>query len=268
MNKTFIFDLDDTLIRTQHLYKFPQVELASVIENKLGYYAVNLSEISGILDEMEKKNLDFFNKEKNNKYSKERYPKSFEDTFKYFCNKHNLDYTQKEINKVRSIANKAFNIKKEIIEDAEEVLNFLKGQGDELILYTKGDNMIQEEKIRINQLYQWFPKKNQDYFIVNDKNVNNLKEIIDKEKKRNFFLVDNSINSIGLAYLVGINGILIPFETWWHESNKKNKTKKEIKKDFLKKSLFYDEFKTLSDIKTNYNMIKAPPEQLILTFSK
>ena len=253
MNKIFIFDLDDTLIKTQHLYKFSQVKLEWFIEKKLGYDAVEPISILKILDEMEDKNIEFFKKEKGNMFCVERYPKSCEDTYKYFCDRYNKDYTQNE---------------KLLHEDVPEVLEYLKSIGDIIKICTRGEDNPQEEKIKVNGLDKWFPKKNQDYFIVNDKKIKNLEKVIGTSDKRRVFLVDNSIWPIQSAWAAGINGIYIPRETWKYEECKDEKFKEQLKKSFIREGLTFFEFSKILYIKTNYNMIKAPPEQLTFTFSK
>lgn len=267
MNKIFVFDLDDTLIKTQHLYKFSQVKLASFIQKKLGYHAVELSFISRILDEMEDKNVELFKKEKENIFCAERYLKSCEDTYKYFCDKYDEDYTQNEIKKIRHIGKEALKVEKLLYENVSEVLDYLENMGDTIKICTRGEDNPQEEKIKVNGLDKWFPRKNQDYFIVNDKKIKNLEKVIGTSDRRQVFLIDNSIWPIKQALLAGINGVYIPRETWKYEDCKDEKFKEELKGEFIKKGLVFFEFSEILDIKTNYKIIKAPPEQLTFTFS-
>jgi FMN phosphatase YigB (HAD superfamily) len=256
MKKIFIFDLDDTLISTQHLYKLPQPKLASAIMHKLNENAVELKEIADFLDYTDKKNFDIFNKKGRNPYSLERYVLSFQETFEHFCNEYKVSYNEKEVKQIRGLAERISQTGKLVKKDTYKVLNYLKNiKKDKIMLLTRGEDNFQKNKIQVNGLYEYFDER--DCYIKSDKNAKTIEKVVDGLDRDKVFLVDNAPESIQKGGIVGINGILIPCKTWNHESYNNKPCIQKIREDFMINKLTFLKFNNIKDIIKNYDKIKA-----------
>ncbi len=270
--KTFIFDLDDTLIYTSYQFLIPQFKLGDYIIRKINLNHKDLEITKRILN-LTKEEI----KEENNKsllqrfdnppllkkiiekqeeldiqqvkelvtkgenpFGIDRFPETFVRTLDYFCNVYNLSYSVHEEDLVRSFGYETFYVQKDFMPGAEEVLNFLKKRGDELILLTKGDYNWQNKKIEVHSLKDWF----KEIHIVDEKNAKILETIIGLKDKSSIYKVGNSLKSdIIPALEIGINGIYVPFETWGYE----------IPEEIIEKKFFT--FKNLFDLIENYDFI-------------
>lgn len=244
--KTFIFDLDDTLIYNTYHYFMPQVKLCEFIlkkidsnhkEVKVAKKMLNLSRaeilyesidsifemfgnpkfMRSVLDKEVEIDVEAVKKlmEKGaNPFSCNRFPNSFARTLEYFCKTHSRFYSENDLEIVKSYGCEAFFVKKEFMPGAEEVLDFLKAKGDELILLTKGDPRWQREKIECHGLDKWF----KEVHIVDNKTPNILEDLVKGRDKAKTYKVGNLLKSdVNPALKAGINAIYVPFETWKYE---------------------------------------------------
>ena len=210
MEKTFIFDYDDTLAPNQHYYNYAQLDFAGYVIDKLGYKSPDAQSIINIQVEIDVNNV------KKLGTSMERFPTSLRDAFIQISENRQYTYTDDELQKVYDIGMKAFDIKQGLIKTAAEVLDFLTVQKDELILYTKGDKIVQNKKIKINKIHRWFQPEN--IHIVDEKRSDYLETIVRERDKDKTFKVGNSIRSdVNPALEIGIKVIYIPCETWQYE---------------------------------------------------
>jgi putative hydrolase of the HAD superfamily len=213
-NKTFIFDYDDTLAPNQQYYCYAQIRFAKYIIDKFNYRAPDVQSIINEEVEVDLKNVKTFG------FSAKRFPNSFVETFKKICESRKFEYTEDDIDDVYSIGTEAFDIDAGLVENAESVLNFLAKKNDELLLYTKGDEGVQRFKIALNNMKRWFKEEN--IFIVNEKNCQDFKNIIGTRNKESVYKVGNSVRSdIKPAIEAGIKAIYIPCETWAYERDHK-----------------------------------------------
>ena len=211
MEKTFIFDLDDTLILNEHYYYNAKINLLYFIVEKLKK-GLDLVDILKRHDEIDLDNVEKYG------FDLERFPISTMQTFKELCENKKYPYTEDELKEAYEIGMQAYDVKPGLIKGASDVLEFLHNKKDELLLYTKGDKRVQQKKININNLYQWFEKDK--IYIVGEKNSNDLEKIVGSRDKEQTYKVGNSIRSdINPALKVGIKTIYIPCETWIYESN-------------------------------------------------
>ena len=270
--KTFIFDLDDTLIYNSYHYIQPYLKMCDVILKKIDPEHKELENLEKMLKFKRTEILDesfdsFF--EKHNKsplltsifksienldvkyteslvkegkppFSCDRLPKIFEDSLTYLCKKHDLSYSEKEEQQVRNIAKETFFVVEEFRPGAEEVLDFLKSKGNELILLTHGDQDWQDRKVKAHNLNDWFDEIN----IVDHKTYKITENIVKNKDKNKVYMVGNSRRSdINPALKAGINAIYVPFETWAFEKTEVSEESKIIT------------FSNLSEIKKNYNKL-------------
>jgi putative hydrolase of the HAD superfamily len=210
-DKTFVFDLDDTLIPNQHLYNLAIVDFQRYILEKTGYRSPHPQTIVNLFVEMD------VNAVKKLGFSIRRFPETFVETFQKVSEIVGYHCTEEDLREVHRIGTKAFDIKPGLLDGAEMVLDFLAANDDELLLYTKGDAELQQKKIDLSEIQRWFtPAKT---YIVKDKNSADLETIVRDRNKDKTFKVGNSIRSdVNPALAIGIKAIYIPCDTWAYET--------------------------------------------------
>lgn len=219
MDKTFIFDLDDTLMNNQHDYTYPQLDFVKFIVERIGNRAPDAQTIINLQVDEDLKLLNSL-KEKGKAFSKERFPTSFKNAYKKICNPLGIDDKKGE-ERAYEIGTRAFDEKRwrkqGLVYGAEDVLDYLNKKQDELILLTKGDEEIQKRKINANDLEKRFDETR----IVSFKDKETLEEVISGRDKSYVWHVGNSIKSDVLpAYEAGIGMIYVPCETWaWEKKH-------------------------------------------------
>jgi len=209
MNKTFIFDLDDTLIRNTHYYSHAKLNLARFVLNRIGLRAPDCQSLINLQTSIDKEAV----KEKG--FSSDRFPNSCKKTYKKICETLGIEDSE-GVDIAYQIGCSVFNgdnWKKEgLLDGAEETLDFLVAQNDKLVLLTKGDVKIQRRKFEVLNLNKWF----RDWHIVERNKDEVLKTYLDCQPQ--LWHVGNSIRSdIEPSLKLGIKTIYLPCETWAYE---------------------------------------------------
>jgi len=241
VNKVFIFDLDDTLYWNVHDYCYPILEFEKFMLDILGHKAPHITVIRKLEGEIDRGRVKKFG------YSMERFPGTLVETYKTICSWAGVAFDKKIAEKIWQIGMKAFDPeiykKKGLVEGVEEVLNFLKKQGDGLALLTRGDERVQQLKINALRLARWF----YHIHIVPSKGSSIFRAIAKAFKEKNaVYSVGNSLKSdIEPALEAGLSGIYIPCETWEFDENKE-----EMSKTTGKGRLFI--FKEIIEIRNRY----------------
>ncbi len=107
-----------------------------------------------------------------------------------------------------------------MVEGAEETLDFLLGQGDKLVLLTKGDVEIQQGKIKATNCRKWFKE---EVYVVPHKDKIVFGSFLKEKSRENVWHVGNSMRSdVKPALEAGIKMIYIPCETWAYEREQEN----------------------------------------------
>lgn len=209
MNKTFIFDYDDTLAWNQHDYSYAQLQFLTWVLDKLGHKAPDLPSLLNKSVDIDKSAV------KTMGFSKERFPTSMRETYREVCNASGIEVKQEDLRIAYNIGFLAFDENRwrqqGLVPGAEETLEFLLQQGDELILLTKGDYDVQQKKLLATDCIRFFKERH----IVANKDKERLLEIVGNRDKSKVWHVGNSIRSdVMPAIEAGINMIYIPCETW------------------------------------------------------
>jgi FMN phosphatase YigB (HAD superfamily) len=151
---------------------------------------------------------------KQNGFSKlEQFPESMVRYYVELCEKIGVKWTQNSANKVYALGWQAVNPEiyrktAKLLPGAEETLDFILGRGDEMILCTKGNDLLQNAKIDALNLKRWCSQ----FYIVPKKEEATFKEIVGERKKENCYSVgDSDENDIKPARSAGINAIWIPY---------------------------------------------------------
>ncbi len=216
MDRIFIFDYDDTLAWNKIDYSITTVRFLDFVLNRLGHMAPGPDIMLKMMGSVEVKKV------KTMGYSKERYPTSMKCVYRKICEQDGISDPEGEEEAYR-IGTSVFDAdrwkRNGLVEGAEETLDFLAGQGDRLMILTKGDPEIQAAKMAATGVEKWF---GQDMYIVPEKSPAVFEYIIDGYDKSRMWMVGNSEKSDILPAIVnGVKAIYIPYETWSVEEVKK-----------------------------------------------
>jgi putative hydrolase of the HAD superfamily len=219
MDKTFIFDLDDTLIWNQHYYSLAQLHFASFVMSAIGPRTPNLQEIINLEVSIDVTLTKTFG------FSKDRFPSSFQLAYREIRTRLGLPEDKLGEMIAYRFGEGAFNEekwKKEgLVQGAKETLDFLVQNGDELLLLTKGDYDIQKRKLEVTECNRWFGNiRDGRMNIVPEKSSELFEKIVGDRDKSKIWAVGNSAKSdIIPALKVGLKAVYIPQETWAYEKH-------------------------------------------------
>ncbi len=223
MNKTFIFDLDDTLIFNQHYYSLAQINFARYVFDTLGPRAPNAQVILNLEVKNDLKNVPKMG------FSKERFPTSFADTYRQISKRlgESPQQREKHAQEAYNLGAKVFDSNMwlpDLVPGALCTLEFLVNQKDELFLLTTGDKEIQRKKIEKYELSTWFGN---NINIVPHHKKERIIEISTGKTIHNVWFIGNSAKSdISPSLEVGIGAIYVPQETWEYECHDLDKVDK------------------------------------------
>ncbi|MBI2035150.1 MAG: hypothetical protein HYT12_00505 [Candidatus Liptonbacteria bacterium] len=223
-NKLFVFDLDDTLVMTQVLYDEAKIEMWEYMRAVLGdRNTPSLTDFLRLLDGIDAERVKTLG------LTPERFVGSMELVYGEVYRRKKLRARAlfgAEIRHVSEIAQKVFSgksyRKQGLVQSAERVLKFLKGQGDCLVLFTKGDLVTQAAKADAlfgdsDEMKNLF---NVNVFTEGNKTPEEFSGIAKAEgfHPSHAYSVGNSFKSDILPALhADFKGIYIPYETWKYE---------------------------------------------------
>jgi putative hydrolase of the HAD superfamily len=145
----------------------------------------------------------------------ERFPESFVGTYEYYCDLTGREKKKEEIQFLRELGFKVFEIPVEPIPHMNETLQRLKEDGHELYLHTGGDEANQRRKITQLELTTFFEHR---IFISEHKDTTALSDILKtiKADPAVTWMVGNSLRTdIVPALELDIHAIYIPAEMEW-----------------------------------------------------
>ncbi|WP_100407854.1 HAD family hydrolase [Bacillus solitudinis] len=145
----------------------------------------------------------------------ERFPESFVGTYNYFCDLKGKEKKKDEIQYLRELGFKVFEIPVEPIPYMSDTLHRLKEEGHELYLHTGGDEANQSRKITQLELATFFEHR---VFISEHKDTTALSDIlktIDSDPKVTWMVGNSLRTDIVPALEMNIHAIYIPAETEW-----------------------------------------------------
>jgi putative hydrolase of the HAD superfamily len=193
MKKTFIFDLDDTLIYNLHDYSQPIIDFTKLVIERIGPRAPDIPTIINLEDKIDREKVkEWIPLGKG--FSKERFPTSLKETYQEIAKPLGIeDKIGEEL--AYKIGTQAFSMerwkKQGLVPGAVETIDYLKSKGDELILMTKGDDKVQKMKIKANNLEEIFKKT----YIVPTKNKEIIYSVLNTQNLDNVWHIGNSIKS-------------------------------------------------------------------------
>lgn len=206
-SKTIIFDLDDTLIRTGHLFVERRQQIFELLNLVHGAGSFGRETFFSLFDYIEGKNI----KEKG--FQKDRFPLSAGETYEIYQIAHGRPVDSSAKSQVLELAWSVFEGVCEIKAHAHDVVASLGGAGHRLVLCTKGDQEVQLKRIQQTGFSDHF---GENIFIVPDKTIPVYEDLKSKYGKNDVWMVGDSIKSdINPAISVGFNAIFIPSPDTW-----------------------------------------------------
>jgi len=279
MAPEFFFDLDDTLIYNQYMYTKVYADFIDFMLKKINAKSSSKKQSRELLEivkhtspkckgleeiitiykmdrtirDMFSVVSDFNNQSKKdnpkNPFNKERVPNALKNAYFAICNDPRFSCTplEYEANEAYELGKGFYNVKRELVDGAEEVLEFLKGKNCALKLYTCGDVWLQNQKININGFDKYFEKK--DRIIVPTKDKCEIKAYLNGHDPNQTFMVGNSVrHDIAPAVKSGIKAIYFPSATFysWDEI--------ELDEEHKSKLLVIND---LREIISNYDLLAS-----------
>ena len=242
MIREVIFDLDNTLILTNHHYDTAIIKslfiMNAYFKNKFPSLE-RVLELQGEIDSKLRKELGYGDKK--------GFSNSLVKTYEELCKRLKVQVNPKISDILfEVIGEEPFKIKcyegQELMEGVEETLNFLQEQNCTMKIYTRGFN-YQYEKVQFFDLYKWFNKDN--IIVVPRKTPEDFKKHISKLEEACF--VTDSKHDVLVGINSGIKTIHIPLpdlhnSTWDNDVDIPN-------------SDLYKKFNNMLEFKENYYSI-------------
>lgn len=211
-----VFDGDDTLWRTQHLYDTAKDKFEDLCK-QLGVWD---SKVRGRLDALDSDRVKLLG------FTPARFPGSMVQTLKMYLSTHNLPLSRVAIGRARYIGRHVFRRKVSLQPGVRAVLRYL-ARRYRLILFTKGDKAIQLRRLRESDLAKYFHA----IHVVTDKTPQTLRKLCRLEKlapSRTLFVGDSLRSDVRPAIEMGATAAWIPSRSWRFERDKRPRSKRFI----------------------------------------
>lgn len=200
-----IFDLDDTLINTSHVYWVARKQFVDEIVNKI---EISREELIDRFEHHDTKNM------KEYKYSPYRYKISMKDTYQDIEKKFGSSITDEAKNKINHCieywGHSIIRNVPELLEGAREILDWC-NKYYYLALLTRGEDDFQKEKLCKLKLYEYF----RDVQVVDNKDAKvfqNLIDNLDFDYKDTWIIGDSLKSDINPGLEIGANCILYAYK--------------------------------------------------------
>lgn len=205
--QNIIFNLDDTLVYCNRYFNKVIGEFTD--QMIIWFHSLTKEQIKQKQLEIDLESID------EHGLTSGRFPESFIGAYKYFCDLTGKEKVKQEIEFLRELGFKVFNIPVEPLPYMNETLQQLKEAGHELYLHTGGDEENQRRKITQFELSTYFEHR---IFISEHKDTTALSDIlktIDADPKITWMVGNSLRTDIVPALELNINAIYIPAEVEW-----------------------------------------------------
>lgn len=211
--KIVIFDLDDTLQPTSHLYdkvkEKVKVKMMNIFKDK-----INPDEIIPTIEKIDIQNVEKLG------FKRTRFPLSIVEAYMYFCKKVQNVPDINDIRELYELADSIYDVVEPLYNKAYETIKKIKEMGYIIYILTAGDEVVQFYKIYKNKLYTIVDENN--IIVTPYKTKDVYEKLFKKYGFENCVMIGNSIRSdINPALAVGMSAIYIPSETTWAYDNVK-----------------------------------------------
>jgi putative hydrolase of the HAD superfamily len=196
MEKIICLDLDDTLIQTQENYEKINNRLVALLQNEVFIPSEEIIETHCKID------IDLI---KTKGFSKDRFPTSWVQTFKYFLGSKvfSEDIVYQE-------AQKIFSNKINLHKDAKRFLKNIRSKNQEVWIVTHGDFSVQNKRIKDIDL-QWV-----DRIVISEHKNLEFYQSLKSNTSSELIMIGNSVrHDIIPAIEAGFTGIHIQRQNVW-----------------------------------------------------
>ncbi len=223
-DRLFVYDLDGTLMKSD-FYMKPTHEACVLIMRTLGDHSPTLNEIKRRHNKLDRAMI--YQKDPDTGrlyyYTKKRFPMSLVKIYEMLCEEAGVEPSLKIRNRLFKIGQTAFDQSRYIRKIKPEAFlsaKFHKEQGDVMIILTKGDSRVQNDKrtaLGKAGLLKYFT----DFVVVTDSKYKYFKLIRSRHPGMKCYSVgDTYSDDIRPAIKAGYTGIWIPSEGNWKEIGK------------------------------------------------
>lgn len=209
VKQNVLFDLDDTLIHCNKYFYLTLDQFVLKMSDWFNDYPIPLEEFK-----KKQLELDLLGVHKHG-FLKDRFPLSLIETYEHFVNETGRIKNQKEMDSLFELGSSVYDHQYEPYPNMELTLTQLKEEGHELSLYTGGDALIQNLKVKQLGLDRFFENR---IYISQHKTTNVLEDIIadNNMKRSDTWMIGNSARTDVIPALeAGIHSIFIPIENEW-----------------------------------------------------
>jgi putative hydrolase of the HAD superfamily len=214
--QAIVFDGDDTLWRTQHLYEAAKDRFERLCRDS-GVWDSGIRRHIDAIDSRRVKLLGF---------SQSRFPGSLLETLNVYRAARGLPPSKKAAASALRIGRDVFRRKAPLHSGARTVLRSL-ARNYRLILVTKGSRLVQRRRLRESGLKKYF----HSVYIVEDKTAPALRTIVRREKlapPRVLVVGDSLRSDVRPALAIGATAVWIPSQSWHFERGKLPRSKRFI----------------------------------------
>ena len=201
-----IFDGDDTLWNTEHLYDDARSRARVIVDE---------SGLDGAMWEERERSIDVENVA-NFGYSMERFPASCVQAYEDLCRQTAQPPDTKTAERIRQAARSVFEQDPPLVPGAREALTLLRAKGARLALLTKGDRELQSRRIERSGLSGLFDVIR----IVPEKSPAVIRDVVAAlgVDISSAWMVGNSVRSDVIpAMKAGLRAVQIPAHVWEYE---------------------------------------------------
>jgi putative hydrolase of the HAD superfamily len=205
-NSAVVFDGDDTLWSTEPLYDEARANARSIVSD---------AGLDGAEWERIERRVDVENVAKYG-FSPVRFPNSCVEAYYQLCHRSAISVDASVVKRVESAAQNVFVRTATLIPHAREVLACLHQRGLRLALLTKGDAVVQRNRVDTSGLAGLFHVIR----IVADKTPATIRDVVQElgGNPTSSWMVGNSVRSdIVPALAAGLRAIWIDAHVWEHE---------------------------------------------------
>ena len=202
-DKWVIFDMDNTLIETDVLYKNASDEFAQM----MGRIGFNPSEVSQVQDSIDIALFDKYG------YSTERFAQSFEDTVNHFMTGYTIDEIKNVVKDARAIAKNVFEKTSIEYSYAQDVVRQFANAGYKVGVITAGERWVQIKRFDNLSMRNLF----HDCWVVLRKTSEVFEDFCIKhnvDKENSWMIGDNIKSDIISSTDAGLNAVHLATCNW------------------------------------------------------
>jgi putative hydrolase of the HAD superfamily len=206
MLRTIVFDGDDTLWQTEHLYDETRAEARTVVE---------FAGLDGEAWEARERLIDVANVERLG-HATDRFPTSCVEAYDRLCAETETAPDEAVRGRIDSVARQVFERRAPLVNGALETLSALRKMGYDLALLTKGDRAVQARRIEQSGLGGFFKLIE----IVDEKTPGTILAVLGRLQVpiSEAVTVGNSIRSdVFPSLAAGVTPIWIDAHVWEYE---------------------------------------------------